>query len=185
MIQGKPGLLRLGRNTSSPDQRERNLVPEGVLPLVGNRRSLRGNENIRGSACSCAYVVASTDVAIKELSGRGEKRIGHDGKDAFREAHAPPGTQVKWLPRGKPVILKRPAHSSPILFEGNQAGVVGFRTTEIEFQQAIPLGVLDRSPEEKRISGEVVEPRIGSSIFVNEGVFVLYGDNAGDGLVVL
>ena len=127
----------------------------------------------------------STDVTIKELSGGSEKRIGHDRKDAFREARAPPGTQVKWLPSGKAVIREGQAYGAPILFEGNQARVVRFRTTEIEFEQAIPLGVLDGPPEKKEVSAKVVEARVGSSIFVNESVFVLDGDHAGNRLVVL
>jgi hypothetical protein len=70
------------------------------------------------------YVVASTYVAIKELSGRSEKRIGHEGKDAFGKAGAPARMQMKGLPSWKAIVLKREAHRTPVFFEVNETGIV-------------------------------------------------------------
>jgi len=46
------------------------------------------------------------------------------------------------------------------------------------------LGVLNGLPEEKSVTAEVVESRIGAAVFVDEHVFELQGDHAGDGLAI-
>jgi hypothetical protein len=63
-------------------------------------------------------------MAVKESSGSGEERVGHHGKDAFRNACAPAGIELESLLRGKAVILEGLAYGTPILFEGDQAGIV-------------------------------------------------------------
>ena len=46
------------------------------------------------------------------------------------------------------------------------------------------FGILDSLPKEKRVSAEVVESRIGTTVFVDEYVFKLQGDDAGNRLAV-
>ncbi len=47
------------------------------------------------------------------------------------------------------------------------------------------FGALDRFPEEKRVPAQIVEARIGASVFVNEDIFVLNGDDACNGSAIL
>lgn len=46
------------------------------------------------------------------------------------------------------------------------------------------LGILNSLPEEKRVSAESVESRIGAAIFVDEHIFELHSEHAGNGSAV-
>jgi len=64
---------------------------------------------------------------------------------------------------------------APAILERDQSGIVTITATHVEFGKLIPLGFLDRIPEQELCAAQITEPAIGASILVNKYMLVAEG----------
>src|SRR5271157_5423755 len=65
--------------------------------------------------------------------------------------------------------------SAPAIFERDQSRIVTIAAPHVEFGKLIPLGFLDRIPEQELCATQITEFAIGAAVLVNKYVFVAEG----------
>src|SRR5437773_4561869 len=108
--------------------------------------------------------MALPNVLIEHLARHDEDAVRDARKDLLCHLHSP--TRADGRDRGRriPPVCQVTSRRAPAILEGDEAGVVGIRATQIELARVDLLSFLNRFPEQEGHPTKLVESLVSAPV---------------------
>ena len=120
---------------------------------------------------------------VEDFAGQPEQIVGKAKEKVLYQGGFQGGVEAASFDMG--LVWKLPvSNGSPggteMIFESDQSQILFIGASQIEFLQVFRLGILDRLPEEAGHPTQIVKSLIGTTILVNDRLFVAQRQDAGN-----